>query len=375
MRHRLVPVLAAAALVVAACGNGADDTADPGTTTTTTTEPAPEPDPPEPWEACENEEAGFRVEHPPGWWTNDHGDDPGHDLGPCALFHPEEVEVPTDSEIPLDTAVIISVDPVTLAEAAADPFEEELERREATVDGRDALRVELEGSGEAFLPEGVAATRWLVDLGDRTLTAVTYDIGEPPYPETQDVLDDMVETIRFEDDAVTEPPDPDPEPPRGPEGPEPVGEASTDTKQSDDFPGGFGDTAFLVDLRASRQAGFDRIVLELDGDEPPSYRVSYVEPPIREDASGYEVEIDGVAFLELRLEPASRVDLSGPELREVYDGPDEVPVANGQVAREVVLTGDFESNMAWVVGLDRQAPFAVAFFEDPLRLVVDILHG
>ncbi len=40
---------------------------------------------------------------------------------------------------------------------------------------------------------------------------------------------------------------------------------------------------------------------------------------------------------------------------------------------EVVRVGDFEANLAWVVGVERPAPFAVAVFHDPLRLMVDIL--
>jgi hypothetical protein len=152
-----------------------------------------------------------------------------------------------------------------------------------------------------------------------------------------------------------------------------VGEAGTATVQSDDFPGGFGDTAFLVDVRAARQDGFDRIVLEFEGTEAPSHRVTYVDPPIVQDASGHEVDVAGNVFLELRFEPASRVDLTEEGVVEHYDGPDTVEVPVGHVALEVVLTGDFESNMAWVVGLDREVPFAVEFFEDPLRLVVDIV--
>jgi hypothetical protein len=99
--------------------------------------------------------------------------------------------------------------------------------------------------------------------------------------------------------------------------------------------------------------------------------VTYVDPPIVEDGSGNAVEIEGGAFLELRLTPATGVDLTGPEIEETYDGPTELRV-DGNVVIEVVRIGDFEQNMAWVVGLDERRPFAVAFFADPLRLVVDI---
>ena len=44
----------------------------------------------------------------------------------------------------------------------------------------------------------------------------------------------------------------------------------------------------------------------------------------------------------------------------------------GRVITEAVRTGDFEATLAWTVGLVHRAPFAVAVFHDPLRLVVDV---
>lgn len=160
----------------------------------------------------------------------------------------------------------------------------------------------------------------------------------------------------------------------GAAGAEPVGEADAGPVQAGGFPDPEGPTGYLTDVRSARQDGFDRIVLEFTGDAVPSHRVSYVEPPVRQDGSGQVVGIEGDAFLQLRLTPAAGVDLSGEQPRETYPGPDRVSPPRGEVVEEVVRTGDFEANLAWTAGLTRRLPFAVAAFTDPARLVVDVAH-
>ncbi|GAA4751692.1 hypothetical protein GCM10023328_38480 [Modestobacter marinus] len=154
----------------------------------------------------------------------------------------------------------------------------------------------------------------------------------------------------------------------------PVGTPSTGPVQAGDFPAVTGPTAHLTDVRTARHDGFDRVVLEFAGDRVPSYRVSYVEPPITEDGSGAEVPVPGAAFLEVRAAPASGVDLSGDEPRETYTGPDRVAPSGDGVVTEVVRTGDFEGQLAWTIGLQQRVPFGVAVLEEPTRLVVDVLH-
>jgi hypothetical protein len=98
-----------------------------------------------------------------------------------------------------------------------------------------------------------------------------------------------------------------------------------------------------------------------------------VRPPIVEDASGNEVEVDGEAFLSIRLEPASGFDLSG-ELGEVYTGPTQIDgsSAGTEMVEELVRTGDFEAVLTWVAGLDERAPFRVLRLFGPPRIVVDV---
>lgn len=150
-----------------------------------------------------------------------------------------------------------------------------------------------------------------------------------------------------------------------------VGEPRTKEVRSDDFPGGGGaKRARLVDVRVGAHEGFDRIVLEFEGQGVPSYRVGYLDPPVRQDGSGNKVDVAGNAFLELRTTPASGRTAHG---ETIYEGPRRVPGGRASVVNEVVRTGDFEANLAWVAGVDRRRPFAVAFLKDPLRLVVDVV--
>jgi hypothetical protein len=157
------------------------------------------------------------------------------------------------------------------------------------------------------------------------------------------------------------------------DGPSLIGPPTTDEVNFDDFPFGGGPVALLTDVRVAGQSGFDRIVLEFDGEQMPSYRVTYATPPITQDGSGEEMDVDGQAFLELRLSPASGVDLSGPEFRMVYEGPERFRPSDTAVLVEFVRTGDFEAHLSWVAGLRERAPFAVAHLENPLRLVVDVV--
>jgi hypothetical protein len=358
LMRSLLALFVAASLVLAGCADG-DDDATGGDTPTTT-----EPDPPS-WVECSNDDEGFTVEHPPDWETND-----GSVMSRCSLFDPEPIEVEPATEIPLDIAVTITVEPTEPDRILDAAGAEELSREESTVDGREAVRQETRATGDALAPEGTLTTRWVVTLDDGALVARTHDVGEPPYEESQAVLDQMVGDL-----TVHGPTDPGTTTTTAPtdEGPDLVGEPSTSRVQSEDFPGGFADTAYLVDVRTATHDGFERVVLEFEGDEVPSYRIGYVDPPIRQPGSGHELAVEGAAFLELRLEPATSVDLTGPEFEETYTGPERIALDGPGPTTELVFVGDFESNMAWVIGSEARAPFAVAFFEDPLRLVVDIV--
>lgn len=131
--------------------------------------------------------------------------------------------------------------------------------------------------------------------------------------------------------------------------------------------------ALLTDVRLGRHEGYERIVFEFLPGSRPAYRVRYVRPPIIEDASGRVVQVDGDAFLSIRMEPASGFDLTG-ELGEVYTGPMRIAgsSAGTEVIVEVVRTGDFEAVLNWVAGVDGRLPFRVQRLTGPPRIVIDV---
>ena len=124
---------------------------------------------------------------------------------------------------------------------------------------------------------------------------------------------------------------------------------------------------------SGRNDGFERIVFEFEGTSMPGYRIEWVDGPITADGSGEPVDVEGDAFLQIIMEPASGVDLSQPELRIVYDGPDRIATAGQtEVITDLVRTGDFEAVLTWVAGATQRAPFRVLALTEPTRLVVDI---
>ena len=89
----------------------------------------------------------------------------------------------------------------------------------------------------------------------------------------------------------------------------------------------------------------------------PGYRVSYetADTAKVEDASGRSVEIAGNAFLVVKLTPAMTATIDGDQVTKTYTGPNRLP--GKDPIKEVVKTGDFESVVTWVIGLDRVRPF------------------
>lgn len=126
-------------------------------------------------------------------------------------------------------------------------------------------------------------------------------------------------------------------------------------------------STWIADIRSAAQTGYDRVVFELTGVVPP-YRVEYADPPFVA-ISGEEVEVDGAAFVRVRLERTSTFDLD--EGVPVYEGPRRV-TSDTEVVTEVVDVEDFEGVVVWVIGLDEQRPLRVWTLDDPSRLVIDV---
>ena len=131
-----------------------------------------------------------------------------------------------------------------------------------------------------------------------------------------------------------------------------------------------GPIAVLSVIRVAGQAGFDRVVFELDG-PVPGYRVQYV-PAVLSDPAGARVPVTGAAFLQVTLQQATLDDsIQGGD--RAYTGPGDVPVGL-EAVRQVVVSGDFEAVLSFGVGLAGRLPFKVTTLTDPSRIVLDVAH-
>ena len=115
---------------------------------------------------------------------------------------------------------------------------------------------------------------------------------------------------------------------------------------------------YLTDVSFAAVDCASAVVFDLEPKaQVPGYRVSY-EPASTakvEDASGRPVEIEGEAFLVVKLDPAMTARIDGDQVTKTYTGPRRLH-GSGPIT-EVVKTGDFEGVVTWVIGLDRARPF------------------
>jgi hypothetical protein len=164
---------------------------------------AAEPPKAEQWRQCTNPEHGFSVSYPDDWHSNS-----GEVIAECSAFDPEEFEIPPDSEMPFEIAIVIGIEPVQFEELTVPSRWERIHLTErVAVDGRRGRRVEAEATGEGLASAGLRSTRYVVDLGEgRSLVATTHQTG-PDYRRNQEILARMMESITVPETAFRKEPD------------------------------------------------------------------------------------------------------------------------------------------------------------------------
>jgi hypothetical protein len=130
-------------------------------------------------------------------------------------------------------------------------------------------------------------------------------------------------------------------------------------------PAGAQSSPTLVDVRAGRHPGFDRVVFEFRGGLP-SHRVRHVDRLVQ-DGSGNQVQVAGAADLEVVFQDAIAHDGNG----QPTVGPRRFS-PRFPVLEEVALVGDFEGVVSYGLGLDHRVPFKTSTLSNPSRLVVDL---
>lgn len=195
------------------------------------------------------------------------------------------------------------------------------------------------------------------------VTACGTDGGDDP---TDDATTDATTSAEPTTDPTT---DPTTEEPTGEE----TTSASPDDAEGPPFPTdttdqveeSFDATLLLVDVRVAEHEGFDRFVLEFEGDGEPGWRIAYVEEAVR-DGSGEPIDLDSDALLQVVATHTMPDDMTG-----YYDGPREID-PDGEVIDEVYLDGTFEGYTTAYLGLDDVEVFRVFALTEPSRLVVDV---
>ena len=130
-------------------------------------------------------------------------------------------------------------------------------------------------------------------------------------------------------------------------------------------PAGAQSTPTLVDVRAGRHPGVDRVVFEFQG-AVPEHRVGYVDQLVR-DGSGRPVAVAGAADLEVVFQGANAHTAAGaPTVSPRRFSPGLTAV------KEVAQIGDFEAVVSYGIGLDRRRPLTVSTLSGPSRLVIDV---
>lgn len=131
------------------------------------------------------------------------------------------------------------------------------------------------------------------------------------------------------------------------------------------------ETMYLVDVAVEALDCSDRIVFSFREAPPgPGFHVSYQPAATAklEDGSGNPVEIEGSAFLVVRLTPAMGAEFVGEEVVPTYTGPRRFSDNGTRYVREVVKTGDFEAQVTWVIGVDEERPFTTSANESALAV-------
>ncbi|WP_030912497.1 AMIN-like domain-containing (lipo)protein [Streptosporangium amethystogenes] len=124
----------------------------------------------------------------------------------------------------------------------------------------------------------------------------------------------------------------------------------------------------VTGARFGRHQGFDRVVIDLNG-EVPGYTARWV-PELVQDGSGDRVDVKGGAYLQLAISPAVAHSGAG---KPTWTGGPIFQAQLGNV-QSVVKTGDFEGVVSVGIVLDHRAPFRVLEQKSPNRLIIDVAH-
>ena len=132
------------------------------------------------------------------------------------------------------------------------------------------------------------------------------------------------------------------------------------------------ETMYLTNVTTGADRCTAKVVFGFEEQAPgPGFDVSYqtADTAKIEDGSGNPIEIDGDAFLVVKLNPAMTAKIDGEQVTKTYTGPRRLPGTDP--ITEVVKTGDFEGVVTWVIGLDSKRSFTTNASDSALVVEID----
>lgn len=180
-------LLAAAALLSAACDTGSGDDTPPAPSTTAAV----------PWTSCEAPRAGYALEYPANWHTN-----VGEVVETCHWFHPRPFQLAPATEgfgIAVHVRALDGYVDLLAARLVESSASRVVLRETRTVAGRKAIVVETESTGLVD-PAGSRTYTYFVDAEGRTVAGSASQVDMGPgasYADVRAVLERMMGSLRI----------------------------------------------------------------------------------------------------------------------------------------------------------------------------------
>lgn len=125
----------------------------------------------------------------------------------------------------------------------------------------------------------------------------------------------------------------------------------------------------VTGVRVGTHEGFDRVVVDLEGQGDPGWFVDYTSTPMQE-TTGQPLTVAGNAFLSINVDGT----VSPFELGEDREVAVEMARDTGNVV-DVISAGTYQGRSQVVVGLRSELPYSVQVLRGPTRVVVDIVQS
>ncbi|KDN21655.1 AMIN-like domain-containing (lipo)protein [Amycolatopsis rifamycinica] len=129
-------------------------------------------------------------------------------------------------------------------------------------------------------------------------------------------------------------------------------------------------TPTMTGIRTGLNTGFDRVVLDFSGGPAPSVSYRLVDE-LTADASGEIVWLTGEFFVQVAVTPAAAHDDSGAV---TYPGPSKFRTRDLRNVMAVAVTGDFEGQVSFGLGVRSRTAVNVFTLTAPNRVVIDVAH-